>query len=249
MFDHISIPTVLISYVALLFSLSVHEASHATAAYLLDDDTAARLGRMTINPLPHLDPIGTVLFPLMGLLFGGFFIGWAKPVPFDPTRLTRRLRIKVSAALISVAGPVSNLVLALIFVVLTALAVRAMAPNLFERAHLFALAFSGPQALVEAGLPAGTVLVLGLGGALVQLNILLAAFNIIPLGPLDGAGVLGGFLPDHMQYKYNRLRYHPYTWIALFGLMWLGVLRFLLAPTFALAEAVLNPIARLVLGV
>lgn len=248
MFEHISLPTVLIMYVALLFSLSVHEASHATAAYLLDDDTAARMGRMTINPLPHLDIIGTVVFPLMGLLFGGFFIGWAKPVPFNPARLTRRLQMKVSAAIIASAGPISNLVLALIFVIFTALVTRLLAPDPFMRARLFRLAFAGPQSLIEAGLGAGTVLTLGLGGALIQLNILLAAFNIIPLGPLDGAGVLGGFLPDHLQYKYNQWRYHPYTWIALFALMWLGVLRFLLAPTYFLAGLVLNPIANLVLG-
>ena len=249
MFEHISIPTVLIMYVALLFSLSVHEASHATAAYLLDDDTAARMGRMTINPVPHIDLLGTVIFPIMGLLFGGFFIGWAKPVPFNPARLTRRFQVKVSAALISVAGPVSNLILALIFLVLTAVVARLMAPGLPERVRLFDLAFAGPQTLLEAGLDAGKVLVLGMGGALVRLNILLAAFNLIPLGPLDGAGVLAGFLPDRLQYTYNKWRYHPYMWLALFGLMWLGVLRFLLAPTFFLAGLVLNPIANLVLGV
>ena len=113
--SHISIPTVLISFVALLFSLSVHEASHATAAYLLDDDTAARMGRMTINPLAHIDPIGTVVFPLLGLLFGGFFIGWAKPVLFNPARLTRRLQMKVSAALIALAGPLSNILMSILF--------------------------------------------------------------------------------------------------------------------------------------
>lgn len=72
MFDHLSIPAVLISYVALLFSLCVHEASHAAAAYWLDDDTAARMGRMTLNPLAHMDPIGTFLFPLLGLCFFWF---------------------------------------------------------------------------------------------------------------------------------------------------------------------------------
>lgn len=250
MFDHISIPTILISFVALLFSLSVHEASHATAAYLLDDDTARRLGRMTINPLPHIDPIGTVIFPLLGLLFGGaFFIGWAKPVPFDPSRLTRRLQLKVSAALISLAGPVSNVLLALFFTVVTALSIRLMTPNFFERHELLKLAFQGPQELLNAGLDPARVLLLAMGGALVKLNILLAAFNIIPLGPLDGAGVLGGFLPDHLQYKYNFFRYHPYTMVALFILMAVGALRIFLAPTYLLAGLVLEPLIRLVLGV
>jgi Zn-dependent protease len=249
LFSHLSIPTILISYVALLFSLSVHEASHATAAYLLDDDTARRLGRMTINPLAHIDPIGTVIFPLLGMFTGSpFLIGWAKPVPFDPGRLTRKIRLKVSAALISLAGPASNVVLAFIFTVITALAARAMTSSLPMREQLMDMAFGGPQPLLDAGLDPGRVLLLSLGGTLVRLNILLAAFNIIPLGPLDGAGVLGGFLPDHLQYRYNQLRYHPYTWIALIILMFMGVLRYVLGAAYLVAGVALNPIINLVLG-
>ena len=248
MFGHISIPTVLISFVALLFSLSVHEASHATAAYLLDDDTAARMGRMTLNPLAHIDPIGTVVFPLLGLMFGGFFIGWAKPVIFNPARLTRRFQMKVSAALISLAGPLSNVILAIIFTVVTCFAVRAMAPSLASRGTLTEAAFAGPEALIDMGLDTGKVVLLGLGGALVHLNILLAAFNIIPLGPLDGAGVLGGLLPDRMQYRYNAFRYNRFWFLGLMLLMWLGVLQMILTPIRGLGYAMLNPIARLILG-
>jgi Zn-dependent protease len=238
---------VLISFVALLFSLSVHEASHATAAYLLEDDTAARMGRMTLNPMAHIDPIGTVVFPLLGLLFGGFFIGWAKPVLFNPSRLTRRLQLKVSAALIAFAGPFSNLMLALVFTVVTSLAVRLVAPE-GARWALMHTAFAGPEALMSMGLDTGLVLLLGLGGALVQMNILLAAFNLIPLGPLDGAGVLGGFLPDHLQYRYNLFRYNRFWFLGLMLLMYLGVLRYLLIPTQAIAYAALNPVAKLILG-
>jgi len=245
---HTSIPTVLISFVALLFSLSVHEASHATAAYLLDDDTAARMGRMTLNPLAHIDPIGTVLFPLLGLLFGGFFIGWAKPVIFNPARLTRRFQMKVSAAMIAMAGPLSNIILSVLFMVVTALAVRLMAPSLGHRWSLYVGAFQGPEALMSMGLGAGQVLLLGMGGALVRLNILLAAFNLIPLGPLDGAGVLGGFLPDHLQYRYNAFRYNRFWFLGLMLLMYVGVLRWLLLPTFLLMQAVLEPIARIIIG-
>lgn len=248
MFNHISIPTVLISFVALLFSLSVHEASHATAAYLLDDDTAARMGRMTLNPLAHIDPIGTVVFPLLGLMFGGFFIGWAKPVLFNPARLTRRLQMKVSAALIALAGPLSNILLAIVFMAVTSLAVRLIEPGPMARVQLWFAAFDGPEALIGMGLQTGMVVLLGLGGALVHLNILLAAFNLIPLGPLDGAGVLGGFLPDHLQYRYNAFRYHRFWFFGLMLLMYVGVLRWLLYPTFLLMQALLNPIARLILG-
>ena len=249
MFSHTSLPSVIISFVALLFSLSVHEASHATAAYLLEDDTAARMGRMTLNPLAHIDPIGTVLFPILGLLFGGFFIGWAKPVLFNPTRLTRRFQMKISAALISFAGPFSNIILALVFMALTCLAVRFMAPSLASRFGLVRAAFAGPDTLISMGLDAGQVLVLGLGGALVHLNILLAAFNIIPLGPLDGAGVLGGFLPDRLQYRYNEFHYNRFWFLGLMLLMYLGVLKYLLIPTMELAYSMLDPMARLILGV
>ena len=248
MFSHISIPTVIISFVALLFSLSVHEASHATAAYLLEDDTARRMGRMTLNPMAHIDPIGTVVFPLMGLLFGGFFIGWAKPVIFNPTRLTRRFQMKVSAALIALAGPLSNILLSILFMAVTCTAIRMMTPSLASRGDLIEAAFTGPESLIAMGLDTGVVVLLGLGGALVKLNILLAAFNIIPLGPLDGAGVLGGLLPDSMQYQYNNFRYNRFWFLGLILLMWLGVLRFLLQPTMMLAYAMLNPIARLILG-
>ncbi len=248
MFSHTSIPTVLISFVALLFSLSVHEASHATAAYLLDDDTAARMGRMTLNPLAHIDPIGTVVFPLLGLLFGGFFIGWAKPVLFNPARLTRRFQMKVSSALIALAGPLSNIILAVVFMAGTTLAVRLMAANMGHRVDLYLAAFAGPDTLMAMGLDTGQVVLLGLGGALVRLNMLLAAFNLIPLGPLDGAGVLGGFLPDHLQYRYNNFRYNRFWFIGLMLLMYVGVLRYLLLPTFLLMQAVLDPIARLILG-
>jgi len=102
---------------------------------------------------------------------------------------------------------------------------------------------------MEAGLAPGIVLVMGLGGALVKLNILLAAFNLIPLGPLDGAGVLGGFLPDHLQYKYNVVRYHPYTWVALFAMMAFGWLGIVLRPLMDLGYWALDPVARLAQGV
>lgn len=115
MFDNFSLPAILISYVALLFSLSVHEASHATAAFLLEDRTAQRMGRMTLNPIAHMDPIGTFLFPLIGMSTGIPFIGWAKPVPVNPVNLTRRLRMKTSYAMVAFAGPASNLVLSLVF--------------------------------------------------------------------------------------------------------------------------------------
>ena len=124
MFDSLPVATILISYVAVLFALSVHEAAHATASHMMGDDTAKRLGRMTLNPLAHIDWIGTVLLPLLGSFSGFNVIGWAKPVPVDTSRLTRRFRARVGYAMVAAAGPASNLVQSLIFLVGLALYIR-----------------------------------------------------------------------------------------------------------------------------
>jgi Zn-dependent protease len=251
------IPTILISYVVLLFSLSVHEACHAGAAYLLDDDTAARMGRLTLNPLAHIDPLGTVVMPLLGLITGGhIFFGWAKPVPFDPRNLTRRLRIKVSAALISAAGPASNLVLSFIFMLVTALAIRVIDPMVLgpmglpmARTEIFWKAVMyGPQGVMAMNLGPGLFMLLSMGGLLVILNLVLAVFNLLPLGPLDGAGVLGGFVPDRYIPKYNRLRYHPATFGILIVLLMLGAFSYVLWPFVSLFLAIYEPIVRIILG-
>lgn len=248
MFDNISIPTVLVSYVALLFSLSVHEASHAGAAYLLGDDTASSQGRLSLNPVVHMDPLGTVIFPLLGLLFGGFFIGWAKPVPFNPVNFTRKIRMKTGDSLVSLAGPASNVILSFLFLGIMCLSIRMSVPEVGDRWRLLQAAFRGPETLIRLGLPMGQVLLLGLGGSLVFMNVLLAAFNILPLGPLDGAGVLRGMLPDRVLPKYDRLRYHPYTMPILFLLMLTGVLGLFLEPVRTFLYWALNPLARLILG-
>lgn len=249
MFDHISIPTILVSYVALLFSLSVHEACHATAAHLLGDDTASSQGRMSLNPIVHMDPLGTVVFPLLGLVLGGFFIGWAKPVPFNPLYFTRKIRMKTSGALVSLAGPASNVLLSFFFLGVMCLSIRMSVSEVGERWRLLQAAFHGPESLVRLGLPISQVLLLGLGGSLVFMNVLLAAFNILPLGPLDGAGVLRGVLPDSWLPKYDQIRYHPYTMPILFLLMMTGAIGFLLGPVRSFLFWALNPVARLILGV
>lgn len=248
MFENLSIPTILVSYVALLFSLSVHEASHASMAYLLGDDTAASQGRMSLNPVAHMDLLGTVVFPLLGLMFGGFFIGWAKPVPFNPVNFTRKIRMKTGDALVSLAGPASNVVLSFLFLGIMCLSIRLSVVDVGQRWRLLQAAFRGPETLIRLGLPIDQVMLLGLGGALVFMNVLLAAFNILPLGPLDGAGVLRGVLPDRVLPRYDRLRYHPYTMPILFLLMLTGVIGFFLEPVRNFLYWALNPLARLILG-
>ncbi|NWJ39847.1 MAG: site-2 protease family protein [Geothrix sp.] len=248
MFDSISIPTILVSYVALLFSLSVHEASHATVAYWLEDDTAARLGRMTLNPLAHIDPLGTVVFPLLGMATGFPFIGWAKPVPVDPRNLTRRFTQRGGMAIVSAAGPASNLVLAVIFLSLLLILVKLVAPprelelRLFVHA-LFARKVENLQAL-ELG--TGMTLALAMTGRLVLINIGLALFNLLPMGPLDGSGILRGLLPWRWLPKYDRVQ--PWMGGALIVLALTGLLGYVIGPVFGLILSGIEAVARVFLG-
>lgn len=251
MFNHISIPNILISYVALLFSLCVHEASHATAAYWLDDDTAARMGRMTLNPLAHMDPIGTFLFPLLGMFTGLPFIGWAKPVPVDGRNLTRRFSMRAGFAMVASAGPISNLIQAVVFFPLLALLVRATAPSVFIRGHLFeAAAFDWSSGVVDtlkaAGLGNVQTLFLVLLGRLVMINLLLALFNLLPLGPLDGAGILRGIVPRSWTPKLDK--YQPYMFIVILLLAFSGMLGYIITPALSLAYYLLTPLANIILG-
>lgn len=248
MFDNLSIPTILVSYVALLFSLSVHEASHAGAAYLLDDDTAARLGRLTLNPLAHMDLLGTFVFPILGMATGIPFIGWAKPVPVDPRNLTRRFTQRGGYALVSAAGPTSNLVLATLFLALLLVVARTAGGNADRAWRLFAYALLAPrvESIQALGQGPGLTLALALSGRLVVINIALALFNLLPMGPLDGAGILRGLLPWRWVHRFDKVQ--PWMGGVLIVLALSGLLGHVLGPVFGLAFAVIEAIARLVLG-
>ena len=247
MFDSLSIPTILVSYVALLFSLSVHEASHATAAYLLEDDTAARLGRMTLNPLAHMDLLGTFVFPLLGMATGFPFIGWAKPVPVDPRKLTRRFTQRVGYAFVASAGPASNLVQAVVFLGIMFLVVKAVAPVPEMEFRVFArsLLAGKVESLQVLQLGTTTTLFLALLGRLVLINIGLALFNLLPMGPLDGAGILRGFLPWRWLPKFDRVQ--PWMGGILIVLALTGLLGYVLGPVFGLVFYGIELVARLVL--
>lgn len=247
MFDSLSIPTILVSYVALLFSLSVHEASHAIAAYLLEDDTAARLGRMTLNPLAHMDLLGTFVFPLLGMATGFPFIGWAKPVPVDPRKLTRRFTQRVGYAFVASAGPASNLVQAVVFLGIMLLVVKAVAPVPEMEFRVFArsLLAGKVESLQVLQLGTTTTLFLALLGRLVLINIGLALFNLLPMGPLDGAGILRGFLPWRWLPKFDRVQ--PWMGGILIVLALTGLLGYVLGPVFGLVFYGIELVARLVL--
>jgi len=184
----------------LIASLSFHEAAHAWVANRLGDPTARVLGRLTLNPLAHIDPIGTVLFPLVGMLSGLPLIGWAKPVPVDVRYLRAPRR---DFAIVALAGPVSNLVLAVGAGIL--------------------LKLTG--GLVPDG--GATVLTSTLALA-VFLNVLLAVFNMLPVPPLDGGNVLAGIVPESVAQVIDRLR--PYGFFLLYALLLLGVLDLFVWP-------------------
>jgi Zn-dependent protease len=196
----INFAEILAFMVVLIASLSVHEAAHAWAADRLGDPTARALGRLSLNPAVHVDPIGTVIFPLLATVTNLPLIGWAKPVPVD-TRFLRAPRRDF--ALIAAAGPVSNLVLA-------------------ATGSGVVLALGGLGRVVEAGL-LGETLVQG-----VVLNVLLALFNMIPVPPLDGGNVLMGLLPSEAAAAVERIR--PYGFLVIYALMLSGLLSAVLRP-------------------
>lgn len=182
----------LLNFIVLVLSLTVHEFFHAWTAHRLGDDTAARMGRLTLNPLPHLDLFGTVILPLMNAP-----IGWAKPVPVNPANFRRDVRMSTGDILVSIAGPLSNLGLALLAGIIYGMLLR-WAPGIVERG-------TAPRALLIR---------------LVMLNVGLAIFNIIPVPPLDGSHVLGTLVPDrHRDVWAQFARIAP---VLLFGVVLLA---------------------------
>jgi len=188
-----SIVPILISFLVLVFSLAVHESAHAWAADRLGDPTARTLGRVSLNPIVHVDPIGTVVFPLVGLFTGAPLIGWAKPVPVATWRFEHPRR---DYLMVAAAGPLSNLSLAFVGVV----ALRLLRPGLDGGG------VAAPLAEVA--------------WALLSINLLLAIFNLLPIPRLDGSTVLAGVLPERMAAGLDRLR--PYGFVLLYALMLSG---------------------------
>lgn len=185
----------------LLVSLSIHEAAHAWAADTLGDPTARMLGRLTINPVAHIDPIGTLLLPGIAILTGLPIIGWAKPVPVNLNQLRHPRR---DFMYIAAAGPASNL--------LQALALAGAAWFLF------------PDGLSLDGGFAGMLLAQG-----IFLNVLLALFNLIPVPPLDGGNVIGGLLPERVADAYDRL-VRPWGFLILYGILLSGLFAAVIVP-------------------
>jgi Zn-dependent protease len=174
--------------IPLILSLTVHEWAHAYSAYRLGDDTAAREGRMTLNPISHIDPFGTILCPLLGIPFG-----WAKPVPVNPVRFNREISMRAGMMITAAAGPLSNLVLAVLCSVLAGLLGRFQvdSPALRELLYIF-----------------------------ITINLGLFIFNFIPVPPLDGSRVAEGLMPYRLRPQWEQIQ--RYSWVLLLGIIYLG---------------------------
>jgi Zn-dependent protease len=211
----------LLLLIPLLLSLTVHEWAHAYSAYRLGDDTAGRLGRLTLNPIPHIDIIGTILVPMMGVPFG-----WAKPVPVDPVRFRRDINMSTGVLITAAAGPLSNLLIAVVCVVL-----------------LSALLRSNPALVAGDGKS-----VLFLLYNMISLNVILALFNMLPVYPLDGSRVVDGLISRRLRPAWERFaRYSPLLLIlivlfpSLFGFSLLGApYRLAIDSLFQLSEFIIG---------
>jgi Zn-dependent protease len=194
--------TILVYALPVIFAITLHEAAHGYVARHFGDSTAYMLGRVTLNPMKHIDPIGTVIIPIATMLAGGFLFGWAKPVPVNYNNLRSPKR---DGLWVAAAGPFANLVQVLIWAIVAKILLATVAPT----------GLVGPfwLSVAEAG---------------IQLNIMFALLNLLPILPLDGGRMLASLLPDKLSYAYSRLE--PYGFFILIALVLTGALSWLLGP-------------------
>lgn len=208
------IQTIAIYAIPLIFAITLHEAAHGYVARMLGDNTAYAAGRVTLNPLKHIDPVGTLLVPAMILLtskllgFGGLLFGWAKPVPVDFGRLNKPKR---DMAFVAAAGPGINLLMAIIW----ALSLKLMIATDTTEQFFMAMAVAG-----------------------VQVNLMLMALNLLPIPPLDGGRIVFSLLPDRLAYQYAKIE--PYGMVILIVLLVTNLLTFLVSPILGVGDAIVR---------
>jgi Zn-dependent protease len=218
---------ILFQVVVLVLAFSVHESAHAYVAWKLGDPTAYMLGRVTLNPVKHLDPWGSVAIPLICLVYGNFLIGWAKPCPVT---LRNFKNIRRDDILTSMAGPASNLAMATVALVLLIVFKHAVPDGLLAIVAAVRLANHVPG-VETAGLPVlfPFALLLYFG---VLINLLLFVFNLIPLPPLDGSHVLRQFLSPAVERVYDRIGMFGLFIMLLFGGRLIGTFYYPLLNVF-----------------
>lgn len=193
----------------ILFAITLHEAAHAYAAKYFGDLTAYSMGRMSLNPLRHIDPIGTILIPLvLALAQSPFIFGYAKPVPVDFSRLRNPKR---HMAWVSLAGPAANLLMAFLWMILF----FVLDAGGFDEKYFYLVAKAG-----------------------VLINLVLFAFNLFPLPPLDGGRIMTSILPNRYAYQFSRIE--PYGFFIVLGLMMLNLLQYWMVPVIAGANILLT---------
>jgi len=198
-----------------LFAITVHEVAHGWVAMKLGDSTAKMMGRLTLNPLKHIDLIGTVLVPGFLMLVGGFVFGWAKPVPVNWENLRQPRR---DIALVALAGPAANFIMALFWMIMLAIGL-----NVAENANSWIY----PLALM--------------GAAGITINLVLMILNLLPILPLDGGRVLGSLLPEPLARKYALSE--NYGLFIVLALFFFGILSTLLSPPVNMLRGIMFQIA------
>jgi Zn-dependent protease len=207
--------------IALILSVAVHEFGHAWAATRLGDSLPRAQGRLTLNPIRHVDPIGTLLFPVMMMAFGGGILGWGRPVQTNPYNYTRRFSQATGSALVSIAGPAMNLFLAVLVSALLVIGARFGLVS-FDLAH----------DIIQN---------------LVKLNLALLFFNLLPIPPLDGGAVLAWVLPRSMQGVMDFL--NQWGFVILLGLFLLpNVLMIIMGPANFISSLWVNALWRVLLS-
>jgi len=193
--------------IPLIFAITLHEVAHGWMANKLGDSTARLLGRITLNPIKHIDLLGTIILPALLIFLGGFIFGWAKPVPVNWNNLNKPRR---DMALVALAGPFANLLMALFWGLIAKLGLYLLNADFYQTVGsvLYTMGFLG-----------------------IYLNLLIAIFNLVPLPPLDGSRILSSFLSPTWARSYSKIE--PYGLFILFGLLALGATQKFLSPLVA----------------